>query len=71
MLHETAVSWIRYREARSKMAKAWEETEEQFGHRLRGIVQEINDKLNVDGLCRSLPARVAKLIARDGGRINH
>ena len=71
LLHETAVSWIRYREARNRMAKPWEETEEQFGRRLRGIVQEINDKLDVDGLCRALPARVAKLIARDGGRINH
>ena len=71
LLHETAVSWIRYREARNRMAKPWEETEEQFGRRLRGIVQEINDKLDVDGLCRALPARVTKLVARDGGRINH
>ena len=71
LLHETAVSWIRYREARNRMPKPWEETEEQFACRLRGIVQDINDTLNVDGLCRALPARIAKLIEREGGRINH
>ena len=70
LLHETAVSWIRYREARNRMTKPWEETEEQFGDRLRGIAQEINNTLDVDGLCRAFPARIAKLIERGGGRIN-
>ena len=70
MLHETAVSWIRYRETRNRMIKPWEETVEQFEDRMKSIVQNINDNLDVDGLCRALPARIEKLVQRDGGRIN-
>ena len=71
MLHETAVSWIRRREALNRMAKPWEETPEQFGSRLKGIVQDINDTLNVEGLCRAFPQRLQKLVDRDGDRISH
>ena len=71
MLHETAVSWIRRREALNRMPKPWEETPEQFGSRLKGIVQEINDTLNVEGLCRAFPQRLQKLVDRDGDRISH
>ena len=71
MLHETAVSWIRRREATSRMSKPWEETPQQFTTRLKGIVQEINDTLNVDGLCRAFKSRVDKLVERDGDRISH
>ena len=34
MLHETAVSWIRRREAQNRMTKPWEETPQQFAQRL-------------------------------------
>ena len=71
MLHETAVSWIRRREATSRMSKPWEETPEQFTTRMKGIVQEINDTLNVDGQCRAFKSRVDKLVERDGDRISH
>ena len=71
MLHETAVSWIRRREALNRMVKPWEETPEQFASRLKGIVQEINETLNVDGLCRAFKQRVHKLVDRDGDRITN
>ena len=71
LLHETAVSWIRRRESLNRMARPWEETPEQFALRLKEIVQEINDTLNVDGLCRAFRHRVQKLLDRDGDRISH
>ena len=71
LLHETAVSWIRRREALNRMAKPWEETPEQFATRLKAVVQEINDTLNVEGLCRAFKQRVQKLLDRDGDRISH
>ena len=71
LLHETAVSWIRRREAMNRMTKPWEETPEEFATRLKGVVQEINDTLNVDGLCRAFKQRVQKLVDRDGDRISH
>ena len=71
MLHETAVSWIRRREALNRMTRPWEETTEQFASRLKSIVQDINDTLNVDGLCRAFPQRIQKLVDRKGDRISH
>ena len=43
LLHETAVSWFRRREALNRMTKPWEETPEQFATCLKAVVQEIND----------------------------
>ena len=71
LLHETAVSWIRRRESLSRMTKPGEETPELFATRLKDIVQENNDTLNVEGLCRASKQRVQKLLERDGGRISH
>ena len=71
MLHETAVSWIRRREALNRMTKPWEETPEQFATRLKSVVQEINDTLNVEGLCRAFKQRVQKLVDREGDRISY
>ena len=48
-----------------------EETPEQLATRLKGVVQEINDTLNVEGLCRAFKQRVQKLVVRDGDRISH
>ena len=70
MLHETAVSWIRLRLARSVPAKAWEETREAYATRLKRICDEINDTLDVEGLCRSFLHSVAKLIDQEGGRLS-
>ena len=35
------------------------------------FVQEINDTLDVEGLCRGLPKRLQELLDADGDRINH
>ena len=70
-LHETAVSWIRRREALNRMSKPWEETPEQFATRLKSVVEEINQTLNVEGLCRAFKQRVQKLVDRERDRITH
>jgi len=69
LLHETAVSWIRYREARQRAVRSWEETVGDFGTRMKRIVQDINDTLDVEGLCRAHPKRVQAVIDAEGDRI--
>ena len=71
LLHETSVSWIRRREKITRSTSPWKETAEQFTVRMRNIVQEINDTLNVEGLCRALPKRIQKLVDAEGDRITH
>ena len=48
-----------------------EETTAQFSTRLKVIAQEINDSLDVDGLCRALPKRVQGVIDVEGDRLMH
>ena len=36
-----------------------------------GLVQEINDTLNVDSLCRAFEERVHEVVERGGDRISH
>ena len=38
---------------------------------LPAIVQEINDTLDVEGLCRAFPKRLQKLVDAKGDRIQH
>ena len=71
MLHETAVSWMRHRLARSVPAKPWEETTEQYSSRLKQVVAEINETLDVEGLCRALPKRIEDLVATRGDRLSY
>jgi hypothetical protein len=47
------------------------ETHCLFANRLKGIAQDINETLNVEGLCRAFPQRLRKLVERDGDRISH
>ena len=70
MLYETAVAWIRARETTSRPATPWKETPEEFSTRLRAICQDINSRLDIEGLCRDLPSRVQQLVDAKGGRIN-
>ena len=58
LLHETLVAWIRRRLAQTVPKKPWEETEEQYGQRLRGVVAYINENYNVAGLCDEFLDRV-------------
>ena len=71
LLHETAVSWMRYREARCRPQIPWQETPADLGVRLRKCCQEINDKLDVEGLCRGWPKRVQEVVDAQGDRITH
>ena len=50
-------------------ARPWGETVEAYTSRLKGIVQDINDNLNVDNLCRTLLARIQMLLDAEGDRI--
>jgi hypothetical protein len=70
MLHETSVAWIRRRETVTQLRQPWTETVEQFSTRMRGIVQHINAKFDVEGLCRELPDRVQDVLDAEGGRIS-
>ena len=69
LLHETAVSWVKYRLARTLPAKAWEESVDQFGTRLRSIANDINAQMNVEGLCKEFPARVEAVLEQGGDNI--
>ena len=69
MLHETAVSWVRYRETKTLPSKPWEETVPEFRARLKGICDHINSNHDVEGLCRELPMRLQMLVDAKGDRI--
>ena len=69
LLHETAVSWLRFRLARTLPARPWEETPAAYGARLRQCCAEINAELDVEGLCRAFLERVQKLVDKEGDRL--
>ena len=69
LLHETAVAWLRRRLAMSLPAKPWLETREEFGVRLKEQAAYINNKYNVDALCRAFALRLDQLIGKRGGGI--
>ena len=68
LLHETAVAWVRHREKTVRPVRPWEETPAQYATRLRSIFQDINDNLDVEGLCWS-PRSDYKRWLTEGGRI--
>ena len=69
MLYETAVAWVRRRETVMQMRQPWCETVAEFGDRLRGVCQHINEKYDVEGLCRKLPGRLQKIVDAGGERM--
>ena len=70
MLHETAVAWITHRLKVTTPARAWEETPGAFGNRLKGACEYINNRYDVENLCRALPQRVRSLRDKEGGRLS-
>ena len=50
--------------------KAWEESREAFTARLKEVREDINDDLDVEGLCRGFLACISKLVAYKGGRLS-
>ncbi len=69
LLHETAVAWVRRREAVTRASVPWTETVAEFGSRLRSICQHTNGTYDVEGLCRGFPKRVQAVIDAEGDRI--
>lgn len=69
MLHETAVSWIRHRFHKTIPTQPWEETPDAYTSRLKAIVADINDNLNVEALCMAFMKRIDTLIEKTGGRL--
>ena len=66
MLHETAVSWIRFRLARTVPAK----DRATYTARLKAVCKDINEQLDVDALCRRLPSRIQDVVDAEGDRIS-
>ena len=54
LLHETAVSWIRYREEQTRPKEPWKESVDEYTSRMKGIAQDINKNLEVENLCKAL-----------------
>ena len=48
----------------------WHESEEDWGKRLKDAVAYINNKHDIDGLCREMPERMRELVHdREGDRL--
>jgi|ETNmetMinimDraft_31_1059906.scaffolds.fasta_scaffold07589_1 hypothetical protein len=71
MLHETAMAWVRDRLTKTVPKDPCSETVQAFGTRLKDVAAYINQHYDVDGLCRKLPERVAKLLEAKGDRLPH
>ena len=69
MLHETAVSWLRLRLARSVPSRPWLETRAEYEARLKQCCDDVNLNLKVAGLCRALNSRIDALLRSEGGRL--
>ena len=69
MIHETAVAWIRAGLARTVPARAWEESREAYGTRLKRVCEDINSDNDVEGLCRKFLARIEALVEKGGHRL--
>ena len=69
LLHETAVAWVRRREAVSQPLRPWKETPAEYAARLRSICQYINANFDVEGLCRKFPERLQLVVDAEGDRI--
>ena len=69
LLHETAVSWVRALEAKTTPRAPWRESRAAFGERLREAARRVNEKRDVDDLCRQLPQRLQAVVAKEGDRL--
>ena len=61
---------MRQRLKRTLPPQPWDETEEQFGKRLKAAGDYVNAKYDVDGLCQAMPKRMHELVHKTrGGRL--
>ena len=72
LLHGTAMAWVRAKLAKTgqELKQPWKETPRELGKRLAGIMTDINQNCDVDGLCREFPERLETLKKRKGGRLD-
>ena len=66
----TAVSWLKLRLTKTRPKEPWTESVEECKTRLKLCAAQINQKYDVDGLCRALPKRLKMLEEREGDRIS-
>ena len=57
-------------QAQSALAGVRAPTRDAYAARLKQVVEEINRSHEVEGLCRSFLARIAKLVENKGGRLS-
>ena len=74
------VAWVRKKLETSKPKAPWEETEEDYGERLKNIFRDINANCDIPGLCAEFPGRVQRVVDGEGkppsifdakGKTNH
>ena len=73
LLHETAISWLKQRLAKSDalVKRAWQETPAQFAERLAAAAGDVNATCSVEDLCRSWRKRLQELVQNRGDRLRH
>ena len=65
--HETAISWLRRREEKTRPNMPWLETPVAFAERLERVVCSINAEYKVRDLCLEFPARLHCLVEETHG----
>eukprot|EP00974_Lingulodinium_polyedra_P054381 5228613-Lingulodinium_polyedra.AAC.1 len=64
MMRETATSWVWRRLEMTLPERRSEETDATYARRLRPCCVHINVEYDVEGLCKTFPKRVQKLLAK-------
>ena len=67
LLHETAISWLRRREEKTRPTMPWCETPVAFAERLERAVCSINAEYKVRDLCLEFPPRLRCLVEETHG----
>ena len=70
--HETAVSWVRSYMKKHPLKKGvgMPQMERDFVSTMDATMKDVNENYDVDGLCSSLPKRLADLKKSKGDRLN-
>ena len=67
LLHETAISWLRRQEEKSRPVLPWEETPQEFAARLQRAVDHINTTFKVRAMSLEFPDRLDLLVNKTKG----
>ena len=69
LLHETAISWLRREEEKTRPCTPWRETPVELEHRMLAAVRHINKEFDVRGLSMQFPEGLHTLVVTDGDRL--